>query len=242
MRISVSFGAWLPVMRRLADGGDCVALSYDDGPNPDSTPHLLDVLDAHGAKASFFLSGCRAVRHPDIIGDIVRRGHEVYAHGWEHIRLDRATPDCLVEALEKAEALLRRWRPTPDPYMVRLPYSAGDRSARVHRAIRRWHANAQYAHWGASCEDHTIAGRCRSQEDVVRECQRAVETLFATRQVAGLILLLHDQPIGIESEYAADVTIRLTERLLAEFRRRELRGVPIAPLPRRPILSRFALM
>lgn len=235
----MSLGAWLPVMRTLADGGSGVALSYDDGPNADSTPRLLEILDAHGARASFFLSGSRAVHHPDIVEDIVQRGHRVYGHGWDHIRLDRVATDRLTEALERAEALLRRWRPTPDPYLVRLPYNAGYRNARVHRAIRRWHPGAQFAHWGASCEDHTIAGRCHSQQEVPRECRRAVDTLFATWPVAGSILLLHDQPVGIESEYAAEVTIRLTDLLLAEFSRRGLRGVPVAPLPRQPFLSRF---
>lgn len=244
MRLSLSFGAWLPVLRDVTGNSPentrRVALSYDDGPNPDSTPRLLDLLDAAGAKATFFLSGVRAVRHPDIVGAIVAGGHHVYGHGWDHIRLDRISSAGIVDAVERAEDLLRRWRPTPDPYIVRLPFNGGYRNARVHRAIRKWHPGAQFAHWRSSCEDHSIAGKCATAEDVARECHKAVTTLFATRPVGGAILLLHDQPIDVSSPFSADVTVTLTRLMLDEFGRRGLRGIPVRPVERQAFLSRFA--
>lgn len=61
-----------------------VALTFDDGPDPDVTPRVLDLLDAHGAKASFFLIGARAERHPELVREILRRGHGVENHTHSH--------------------------------------------------------------------------------------------------------------------------------------------------------------
>jgi peptidoglycan/xylan/chitin deacetylase (PgdA/CDA1 family) len=61
-----------------------VALTFDDGPDPDVTPRVLDLLDRHGAKASFFCVGERAAAHPDLVREIVRRGHSVENHSYRH--------------------------------------------------------------------------------------------------------------------------------------------------------------
>ncbi|WP_374410722.1 polysaccharide deacetylase family protein [Hydrogenophaga sp.] len=61
-----------------------VALTIDDGPDPELTPRVLDLLDAAGAKASFFCIGWRARQHPAICRDIVARGHRVENHGDTH--------------------------------------------------------------------------------------------------------------------------------------------------------------
>lgn len=57
-----------------------VALSFDDGPNPDYTPQVLALLEKHRAKATFFLIGERAARHPELVGRIRAGGHEVGNH------------------------------------------------------------------------------------------------------------------------------------------------------------------
>lgn len=61
-----------------------VALTFDDGPDPAVTPAVLDILDRHGARASFFLIGRRAAAQPDLVREIVRRGHQVESHTWGH--------------------------------------------------------------------------------------------------------------------------------------------------------------
>lgn len=61
-----------------------VALTFDDGPDPDTTPRVLDLLDAHQARASFFVIGRRAARHPALVRDILRRGHSVENHTHSH--------------------------------------------------------------------------------------------------------------------------------------------------------------
>lgn len=72
-----------PNLRRLpadsAARGE-MALTFDDGPDPEVTPRVLDLLDAPQAKATFFVIGERARRYPQLLRDIVRRGHAVENH------------------------------------------------------------------------------------------------------------------------------------------------------------------
>lgn len=61
-----------------------IALTIDDGPDPEVTPQVLDLLDRHGAKATFFCIGQRARRHPELCREIVARGHAVENHSEHH--------------------------------------------------------------------------------------------------------------------------------------------------------------
>ncbi|MBC7905510.1 MAG: polysaccharide deacetylase family protein [Rhodospirillaceae bacterium] len=245
LRISWSLGSWLPVLRRLPDGGPKqIALTIDDAPTPDATPQMLDLLDRFGAKATFFLSGCRAEPHLDLVAEINRRGHQIYAHGWEHIRLDRAGPERLILDMDRCEALLSRFRPTPFPYLVRLPQNGGYRNTTVHRALARWQPGCQFAHWGASTEDHLISPRCTSAADVEPECRKEVDRLLAAPHLSGAILLMHDQPINERpgAEHKAAVTVTLTRLLLEGLTAAGFGFAPITPLAAQPVWARFALI
>ncbi len=72
-----------PNLARLPTQEQCVWLTIDDGPS-DDTLAILDVLDAHGAKATFFLVGERAAVRPDAVREIARRGHSVGNHSMTH--------------------------------------------------------------------------------------------------------------------------------------------------------------
>jgi peptidoglycan/xylan/chitin deacetylase (PgdA/CDA1 family) len=61
-----------------------IALTFDDGPDPDVTPQVLDILQAHDVHASFFVVGERAAAHPELIREISRRGHSVENHSLRH--------------------------------------------------------------------------------------------------------------------------------------------------------------
>ncbi|MFG2928973.1 polysaccharide deacetylase family protein [Streptomyces achromogenes] len=85
--------SWLPGLRPLLFPGLAgtghvrhIALTFDDGPDPESTPRFLDVLDRLGVRATFFVVGEHAVRQPGLVRDTVRRGHELGVHGWRHDR------------------------------------------------------------------------------------------------------------------------------------------------------------
>ncbi|WP_069173865.1 polysaccharide deacetylase family protein [Streptomyces griseus] len=86
-------GTWLPAVRRTLfpalaglGRGDHVALTFDDGPDPCSTPLFLDALERAGAYATFFVLGESLVRYPETGREIVGRGHELAVHGWTHSR------------------------------------------------------------------------------------------------------------------------------------------------------------
>ncbi len=70
-----------PVQTRCGSG---IWLTIDDGPDPHDTPAILDLLDEHGAKATFFLIGEKAERHPELVREIIRRGHGIGNHSWSH--------------------------------------------------------------------------------------------------------------------------------------------------------------
>jgi len=67
-------------------GRPFVYLTFDDGPIPEVTPWVLDQLEAYGAKASFFSIGDNAVRHPEILQDILKRGHTIGNHTQSHCK------------------------------------------------------------------------------------------------------------------------------------------------------------
>jgi peptidoglycan-N-acetylglucosamine deacetylase len=72
-----------PVLSRLPTGAGGVWLTIDDGPS-DDTPALLDLLDTHDAKATFFLVGDRAAARPELVREIARRGHGIGNHSRTH--------------------------------------------------------------------------------------------------------------------------------------------------------------
>jgi peptidoglycan/xylan/chitin deacetylase (PgdA/CDA1 family) len=83
--------AWAPhvltrgsVWRAPQEAGRRIALTFDDGPDPEFTPRVLDLLAARRVRATFFLVGERAARAPDVVRAITAAGHEVASHGWSH--------------------------------------------------------------------------------------------------------------------------------------------------------------
>jgi peptidoglycan/xylan/chitin deacetylase (PgdA/CDA1 family) len=73
-----------PVVTRFATQNREVWLTIDDGPDPESTPKVLALLEAHGARATFFLIGEKAQRHPELVAEILRHGHTIGNHTQTH--------------------------------------------------------------------------------------------------------------------------------------------------------------
>jgi peptidoglycan-N-acetylglucosamine deacetylase len=67
------------------------ALTFDDGPDPEFTPRILDILDRYGVKATFMMMGYNADVHPELVREVVAAGHEVGSHGWRHFNLAETT-------------------------------------------------------------------------------------------------------------------------------------------------------
>ena len=109
---AVSIAEWRSpdVIFRGANSSGFIALTIDDGPHPDTTPEVLDVLDRHGAWATFFLLGENAREYPELVEEIRARGHEVGNHlmrdersvtkGLETFRRDLAQADSILQMEE----------------------------------------------------------------------------------------------------------------------------------------------
>jgi peptidoglycan-N-acetylglucosamine deacetylase len=78
---------WLVSNRSRIDAADCVALTFDDGPDPIDTPRLLDILREKNVKATFFVVGKRADRYPEIVRRAWDEGHLIANHTWSHPNL-----------------------------------------------------------------------------------------------------------------------------------------------------------
>jgi len=233
-------GDWLPLIRLLPKSDTKrIALSIDDGPTPHTTRCVLDILARHNAKATFFLPGERASKHPDLIHVLVKAGHDVFGHGWTHVRYQ--TPDQVISNLEQTESLLRQHRPTPSPYLVRLPYAEGRRERWMHRVIRQWNSTAQIAHWTYWLEDWQIPSKCRNRRDLAGVCRATLDKLLELSELDGAILLLHEEAYDVASPLNPFVILELLEQLLDRLSRLGYSFVPIIPWATQPLVTKFLL-
>lgn len=67
----------------------CIYLTFDDGPVPEVTPRVLDILDRYGVKATFFMVGDNVRRHPGLLEEVLRRGHAIGNHTMHHLQGSR---------------------------------------------------------------------------------------------------------------------------------------------------------
>lgn len=159
-------------------------LTFDDGPHPDHTPALLDILRQHNVRATFFLVGENAARHPEVVRRIVAEGHTVGLHTNTHKTLDRLThpefdreialnQDAIHRAIQHRPLLLR-----PPEGRITLPslFWAMSRGLRV-------------VHYTITSDDWKATD------------SRAITNLFARARVrGGEILSFHDNnPFTLEA-------------------------------------------
>lgn len=81
------WGFFLPTISGGKTGTKGVALTFDDGPCPDSTPFILKLLKTYNFEATFFVIGQKAERYPELIEEILAAGHTIGNHSWKHDKL-----------------------------------------------------------------------------------------------------------------------------------------------------------
>lgn len=157
------------------DGGG-VALTFDDGPHPEGTPLVLEILREAGAPATFFLAGEQVVRRPALVAEIVAAGHRVELHCHRHRNLLRLTSRQFLDDAERARAAIEEagGQPIAD---YRPPYGIFSGTALLATHRRGWRP-LLWSRWG---RDWT---------------RRATARSIAHRATAGVragdIVLLHD--------------------------------------------------
>jgi peptidoglycan/xylan/chitin deacetylase (PgdA/CDA1 family) len=181
--------------------GRRIALTYDDGPNPEQTPRLLELLDQHDAKATFFLIGEWAEREPELIRELVATGHAIGNHTHTHVTMPAHGAKRIREELrrcrEAVEASGETFSTVDGAALMRPPY--GRRRPGTLRTMREeGYVPVTWSITGYDWRAHTTT------RAISRRCKRAKE---------GDIILLHD---GSNEEPAADrhKSIESTEAVL----------------------------
>ena len=189
-----------------------VAITLDDGPDPQVTPAVLDILDAHAAKASFFCIGERVARYPELAREMIRRGHRVENHSARH-RHDFALlgPRGYRAELAEGQALIEAATGVA-PGWFRAP--AGFRNPMCWPAMRR--LGLHLASW------------TRRGFDTRDGDPRRVLTRLGRGLAAGDILLLHDGH-GARTARGVPVVLEVLPQLLELLRQRGLRAVALPP-------------
>lgn len=187
-----------------------VAITIDDGPDPEVTPLVLDILDRYQAKATFFCIGRLAARHPELCREIVRRGHEIenhsQSHNWYFSLLD---PWTIHREVREAQSLLAELGGRP-PRFFRA--TAGLRNPELEPVLA--HCGLQLCSWSKRGFDTQVNDADAVFRSLVRDLR------------GGDILLLHD---GSAARTAAGqpVILDVLPRLLEALAQQRLHSITL---------------
>jgi peptidoglycan/xylan/chitin deacetylase (PgdA/CDA1 family) len=203
---AVEGGLAVEVIWKVDTDQQLYALTFDDGPDPQWTPQLLDVLAAHGATATFFELGEAAAEHPEVVARVVAEGHEVASHGWDHSRLTTIPANSVEGGLNQAAEILAELSGQPivlfRPTYGRLDQLALRAAADLDQTVVLW--------------SHVLHGGDAALSDV----DRVVNTARP-----GMIILSHDGRGSPDQQLVEAVDALLTRLEAAGFR-----GVTVSQL------------
>lgn len=151
-----------------------ILLTFDDGPTPGITEKVLDVLDAAGVSACFFMSGIQVEQHPEIAREILHRGHIAGSHGYQHLDAWKSLPWRWTADMHKGHQVIESILQQRVHYF-RPPYG------HVIPGVSRIPASTQVVLWDVMPGDFEAGV---SAEVLLHRTLHAVQ--------AGSILVLHD--------------------------------------------------
>jgi 1-acyl-sn-glycerol-3-phosphate acyltransferase len=212
---------FVPTVHRAATARRVVALTFDDGPDPAVTGRVLDILAAHGARATFFVVGERAARHPDLVRRIRDEGHAIGTHTQHHrMRFHFGSAGQVRREIEDAVAVVAgivAERPSlfRPPHGVRSPcFAQGWRATREMTCVT----------WSARGLD----ARPTDADAVVARLERHL--------APGAILALHDGT-GLGGSSDRSATLAALPRILERCRERGLACATLEELRREGALE-----
>jgi peptidoglycan-N-acetylglucosamine deacetylase len=187
-----------------------VAITIDDGPDPEITPRVLEILAAHGAKATFFCIGERVAQFPQIVRECVAQGHAVENHSYRHANyFSLLGMRALHTEIARAQQQIAQVSAAA-PRFFRAP--AGLRSPLLDPVLQ--------------CLGLQLASWTRRGFDTVNADPQAVLARLTRSLAAGDILLLHDGHAARTSAGTA-VVLEVLPALLATLEQRGLRAVTL---------------
>lgn len=200
----------LPIGAITATASPTLALTFDDGPDPSLTPQLLEVLDRHQVRATFFVLLTKAARHPDVLDAVVDAGHEIALHGPDHAPVIGLGFRSVHERLSSAKRDLEA-RSGQTVRWYRPPY--GSQTAVSYLAAAR--AGLTTVLWSATTWDWKPVTQAQRIDKVDEGARR------------GAILLAHDGIIGADDGAAPEPSsacdrVDLIDGVLAGFAERSL--------------------
>jgi peptidoglycan/xylan/chitin deacetylase (PgdA/CDA1 family) len=171
--------AALPRKRFLVHGprsSNALCLTFDDGPHPEHTPALLDVLRTVGVHATFFLIGQNVERYSDVVRRLTEEGHEVGHHSFSHSEPRDTSASVLLQELERTQALLTEITGAPSK-LFRPPHG----KVTAAKLWRLWRAGQSIVLWN------------RDPKDWACKAPAQVQAWFERHPLqGGDIILLHD--------------------------------------------------
>jgi peptidoglycan/xylan/chitin deacetylase (PgdA/CDA1 family) len=187
-----------------------VALTFDDGPSPATTPRVLELLAAAGVRATFFVVGRKALEHPTLVRDIAAAGHQVGLHGFEHDRLfSLRLSDHVALDIRRTQDVIEQ-AGAPRPTLFRPPI--GFVSHFTVRGARKAGVTL------VGCSARALDGFRRASPDkVAGRLVRALEP--------GALVAMHD---AAELDDYVPASIAALPRVLDALRQRQLRAVTLS--------------
>lgn len=175
--------SWYLRMRcRARRAGRRVALTFDDGPDPQRTPAVLDLLARQGVRATFFVVGARAEAHPELVRRMATEGHVVGNHSYTHSwRFPLRSLGRTVEELRRTGEVLHRITGR-QPRLFRPPF--GVTNPTIARAVRRLGLDP-------------VGWSIRSLDTMGQSPERVAARILR-RLHPGAVILLHDRCAGSE--------------------------------------------
>jgi peptidoglycan-N-acetylglucosamine deacetylase len=216
----------LPLPYQLAHYGASkkqIAISFDDGPDPDWTPKMLDVLKEYHAPATFFVIGNMASRYPSILKRMYREGHEIGNHSFTHPNVDDISKRTMELELNATERLFEA-KLGVKPLYFRPPYSI-DQDPEIDDDVRPLEVvqNMGYIMVGAKLDDHDWEPG-KSADQIVQGILDNLPPCAQTAQACGNIILLHDGG-GSRAE-----SVKALPRIIEGVRARGFEIVPVSAL------------
>lgn len=165
----------LPVERREPAGK--VALTFDDGPDPELTGKIVDVLDEFGVKGTFFFVGWRAISYSDAAKKVVESGHDVGNHSYSHARLTDLDSHTARQEISKAQTAIKRATGIL-PKWFRPPYGSYNEEIRT---IAR-EEGASLVTWNLTPDDWQNPGEAVIRERVTSSARDGSIVLLHVRE------------------------------------------------------------
>lgn len=188
--VAVPWGAKLILrcrfLAQVGQNGRC-CITFDDGPDPRSTPRILEILSRHEAKATFFLLGRKIEKYPELANAIARGGHEIGSHGYEHLFAWTSGPLRSWRDAGRCDEVLKR-----RGLQVRL-YRPPFGKLNLATLAWAWKTGKTLAWWGIDPRDYGKgAGNAPPGKEIVERVGRCA--------LAGSVVLLHDGRIDEEQD------------------------------------------